>query len=388
MKRISLYLDKFYYLIFLLLLKLSFLFIKLISVLVSHSSSKKIQGDIILFPYAFVGSDGYLRRFLEYLPFCEKSNISYKLCPLFTDAYARKQLKRGRFFQYLFYLRILWKRIPQVLQARYYRAVFIQRGLFPVYFDLKNPQLEKMLRKLNSNITIDIWDSIFERQPVLVSRTIQYADKLSLSNEFLMGHFNNFSGERILWKIAVNLNKYKVKQDYSITGKARLFWTGLPHNLPNLEKFLPVLKEISDTHPLILVLACQQPLQYKGLEIENHPWDESTFFDLLLHSDIGIYPEFNSVVSKGKSTMKVMDYLSTALPAVGVPYGLPAEVEHGRELMIAESFEEWKDMLVLLLKDEALRRTLGRNGRLMVEKHYSLEASFEQFRNFIFNPEA
>ena len=376
--------GKILYLIFIILLDFTSLIIRVLSFFY-HNPSKKRKGDIILFPYAFVGSDGYSRRFLEYIPFMEQDNINYRLCPVFTDAYARRQLGKGPFYRNMFYLRILWRRIPQVLQARFYKAAFIQRGLFPVYFDLEIPHLEKLLRKLNNHITLDIWDSIFERQAVLVIETIRYVDKLSLSNEFLMNHFVDFKGEKFLWKIAVNVKKYKIKTDYTIRGKARLFWTGLPHNLTYLERFLPVLKEISAEYPLVLVLACQQSIVFEGLEIEHHPWSEETFFDLLHTSDIGIYPESNSVISKGKSTMKVMDYLATALPMVGVPFGLPSETAHERELMIAVDFYEWRQMLLTLLQNESLRRTLGTNGRLMIEKYYSLENSYAQFRSFAFN---
>jgi glycosyltransferase involved in cell wall biosynthesis len=376
------YLEKFAYLVFLGLLDFTFLIISILSLFFYTRPAKKKRGDIILYPYAFVGSDGFLRRFLEYVPYFEKNAVAYKICPLFTDTYARRQLKRNAFYRYLFYLRVLWKRIPQVLESRHYRAAFIQRGLFPVYFDLEFPHLERMMRKLNNHITIDIWDSIFERQGLLVSETIKYTDQLSLSNEFLMHHFSDYPGKRTLWKIAVNLKKYRVKEDYSISGKARIFWTGLPHNISFLEKYLPLFKEISGSHPLTLVLVCQKSITFDGLDIEYHNWDETDFFTWLHSADIGIYPEFNSIISKGKSAMKVMDYLATALPMIGVPYGLPSEAAHGRELLIADSFTEWKKMLTLLIEDENLRKTLGQNGRKMVEKHYSLDQSYEVFKSF------
>ena len=388
MTLVNKYLGKVAYLIFLLLLDMTFLIIRMLSVFFFNKPSKHPKGDIILYPYAFIGSDGYTRRFVEYFPFLDNENIKYKVCNLFTDAYARKQLKRNPPLRYFFYLRILWKRIPQVLAARKYKSVFIQRGLFPLYFDLEIPHLERMLRKINKHITIDIWDSIFERQPVLVNETINYSDQLSLSNEFLMNHFIDFQGRRILWKIAVNLSKYKVKKDYSIKGKARLFWTGLPHNLSFLERYLPILTEISKKYPITLVLVCQQTLNNEELEIEHHPWHPDTFFDLLYSSDIGIYPEFNSVVSKGKSTMKVMDYLSTALPMIGVPYGLPSEAANGRELLIAESFSEWKQRLIELMTNQDLRKMLGENGRAMIEEHYSIEKSYCAFKKFAIQPKS
>lgn len=377
--------DKLAYLLFLFLLDLTFLEIRFILSLTKLLHSRERKGDIILYPYAFPGSDGYIRRFEEYFPYLNRDGISYKVCNIFTDDYVSKQLTGSKPGQYLFYLRVIWKRIPQVLEARHYHAAFVQRGLFPLYFDLEYPHLERLLRKLNKHITIDFWDSVFERQGMLVRETVNFADQLSLSNEFLMNHFSDFPGKRVLWKIAVNLDKYCQKEDYSITGKTRLFWTGLPHNLSFLKSYLPVLAEISVHFPLVLVMVCKKPIQYQGLEIEHHHWAADTFFKLLKSADIGIYPEFNSVVSKGKSTMKVMDYLAAGLPMIGVPYGLPTEVENGRELLIARDFNEWKKMLMELIQDEQLRKNLGRQGRLMVEKYYSLDKSYEVFTSFALN---
>jgi glycosyltransferase involved in cell wall biosynthesis len=104
----------------------------------------------------------------------------------------------------------------------------------------------------------------------------------------------------------------------------------------------------------------------------------------LLHSaDIGIYPEEDSVISKGKSTMKVMDFLATGLPMIGVPYGLPDEAENGKNMIIVRNDEEWIAAFKLLAGDSALRETLGKNGLQLIHDHYSIAASFEVFLNQI-----
>ncbi len=367
-------------------MNLTFALLRILPVFLRMLPKKRNPGDIILYPYAFEGSDGYIRRFREYFRYLDQDGLKYRCCNVFTDVYARSQLAGSRSRQYWFYLRVLWKRVPQVAAARNYRAAFIQRGLFPVYFDLKHPHLERMIKKINPWVTIDFWDSVFERQGQLVAETVRWAHQLSLSNEFLMDQFPEFTGKRVLWKVAVNLHHYQVKTSYTIEGNARLFWTGLPHNLPYIERYLPILREVSEQIPLTLVLVCQKPLLCEGLEVEYHPWEASTFFKLLQSADVGIYPEFNSVVSKGKSTMKVMDYLSTGLPMIGVPYGLPSEARDGVHLLIAEDFTEWKGKLLTLLRDESLRRSLGTEGRKMVESNYSLERSYEVFKTFAFKP--
>ena len=145
-----------------------------------------------MFPYAAIGSDGYIRRFLEYVPFLEKNNIEFYICDLFTDDHFRNVFSKPKYVQYWFYIDVLWKRILQVLKARNYEAAFIQRGLFPLYYDLTYPYLERLLRKLNSNITIDFWDAVFYSQPILVENTLRYVDKVTLTNDFLLQNFKKY----------------------------------------------------------------------------------------------------------------------------------------------------------------------------------------------------
>ncbi|HRY32913.1 MAG TPA: glycosyltransferase [Bacteroidales bacterium] len=376
---------KLCYLCFIVLLNISFAITAMLHLIVPLLIRCRKKKDLILFPYAFKGSDGYIRRFEEYIPYLEREGRTFRICTTYSDEYARKMLAAGERKRYLFYLRLYWKRIPQVLAAAGYRAVFIQRGLFPVYFDLQYPHLEALLRKLNPHITIDYWDAVFDRQEGLVTRTIRFADQLSLSNEYIASWFSRFTGRRVLWKIAVNTERYRLKEDYTLHDPARLVWTGLPHNLKNLASFLPVLAGIAESRPLILVIISQQAVSCEGLTIEHHPWQADTFFQLLQSADIGLYPENNTVVAKGKSTMKVMDYLATGLPMIGVPFGLPPEVSGGRELLIAEEPATWRVQLLKLLDDRELREQLGRNGRKMIEENYSLDASYEVFRTFAFN---
>ncbi len=376
---------KLWYLCFIVLLNISFAITGLLRLIVPLFPPCRNRKDLILFPYAFAGSDGYVRRFEEYIPYLEREGRTFSICTTYTDEYARKMLAAGERTRYRFYLRLYWKRLRQVMSAGKYRAAFIQRGLFPVYFDLRTPHLEALLRKLNSHITIDFWDAVFDRQEVLVTRTIRFADQLSLSNGFIDSWFSRFTGRRIMWKIAVNLERYCLKDDYSLHKPARLVWTGLPHNLKNLAGFLPVLAGIAGSRPLILVIISQQPVSCEGLTIEHHPWNAVTFFQLLQSADIGLYPEYNTVVARGKSAMKVMDYLATGLPMIGVPFGLPPEVTDGKELLIADDPAAWRNQIIRLLDDRELREQLGRNGRKMMEENYSLDASYEVFRSFAFS---
>lgn len=376
--------ERLYFLVFLAGLNTLFLFIRILTLFHFLIPRVRNKRDIILFPYAAEGSDGHTRRFVEYLPFLDQAGISYELCNLQSDQEMRQRLS-GKWSRYALYLSILRKRTAQVLKARNYRIAFVQRGLFAMYFDLKTPVLEALLRKLNHQIVIDFWDAVYVKQPVLVRRTVGYADLVTVSNDYIRTYFNRLTPHVERFNIGVNTQHYKPKTSWQTGQEIRIIWTGLFYNLIHLRRHLPVLREIHKTTPLKLVVVCSEELTDEVIPVENYRWNADTFFDLLHQADIGIYPEEDSEISKGKSTMKVMDFLATGLPMIGVPYGLPDEAEHLHNMLIVRTPEDWYDAFTRLITQEELRAILGQNGLKLIREKYTVSASFTQFQTNVLN---
>lgn len=375
--------ERYWFLLFLIGLNFYFVIIRLLTLFHFLIPKPSVKSGVILYPYAAKGSDGYIRRFIEYLPYLEKDSISYELCDLYTEQQMRNAVYGKSIGRYRLYLNILRKRIFQVLKARKYETAFIQRGLFSIYFDLKHPYLEKLLRKLNKNITVDYWDAVFVKQKVLIERTAKYVDQISYSNEFIGAYFKTLGKPVVRFNIAINTRHYITKTDYTVSTPLRVIWTGLPDNLSQLVKHIPVLREIHNEIPLILVIVCGKVLKEDIIPVEHHFWEGNTFFKILNSADVGIYPEEDSLSSRGKSTMKVMDYLSTGLPMIGVPYGLPDEALNEVNMIVVDNKEAWKEAFRKISSDEDLRRRLGQNGLSLIRSKYSIESSYESFKTLV-----
>jgi glycosyltransferase involved in cell wall biosynthesis len=159
----------------------------------------------------------------------------------------------------------------------------------------------------------------------------------------------------------------------------------MPHNLANLKYIYPTLIKVNSTFPLVLVIVGKEAPVVEGLTIEHHLWNANTFHSLLQNADIGIYPEKNTIHANGKSAMKVMDFLSTGLAMIGVPYGIPKEVSHLNQLFIANNETEWENGLIQLIQDEQLRKSLGNAARKTIIEHYDIVSNYQQLKNILFN---
>ena len=349
--------------------------------------SRKKKGDLILFPYSQKGSDGYKRRFQEYFEFLHKENIKFKVCDILNDQEILKSYEGTPTMRYKLFRKILWTRLYQVLEARHYKAAFIHRGLFPYYPDLSEPHFEKLLRKLNNNITIDFWDSVWLYSgEKLIKETVLYCDKISVVNEFIADYFEFSTKPKILFPIGVNLNDYKTKTEFKITRSVKLFYTGGPGNVKNFINLIgPILNEIKNKFNIKLIIVSRARIYHDDINIEYHDFNETTFYEIIQNCDIGLYKVMPDDESKGKMAMKVLDCMSSGLPIICSPYGLSPYAINDENCLYAQDKNDWIDKLETLIKDQVLREKLSRNSLIMMNDKHSINRSFEEFKKIFHN---
>jgi glycosyltransferase involved in cell wall biosynthesis len=184
--------------------------------------------------------------------------------------------------------------------------------------------LEKLAFKLSDEIVYDYWDSVWVHNEVLSKKTMQFATTISVANDYLYEHFSKNHSNIKYFNIGINLEKYIPKVTYKKNpSELNVFYTGSPGNVKQMLKEIgDYLLEFSTVNPIKLILVSSQDQTYKNLNVENHRFDENTFFKLLNTSDIGLYALDDSVSTRGKMAMKVLDYAGTGLPILATRYGL------------------------------------------------------------------
>jgi glycosyltransferase involved in cell wall biosynthesis len=122
-----------------------------------------------------------------------------------------------------------------------------------------------------------------------------------------------------------------------------------------------------------------QDQTYKKLNVENHRFDETTFFKLLNASDIGLYALDDSVATRGKMAMKVLDYAGTGLPILATRYGVSPHLIDENNVLFCDSRKDWLTNLSKYSEDSVLRRETGLNARKMAETFHSIDSSYKEF---------
>ena len=81
---------------------------------------------------------------------------------------------------------------------------------------------------------------------------------------------------------------------------------------------------------------------------------------------------------------KVLEYMALGLPTVSSQVGLEGiEAQVGRDLVLAATAQEYADSIAELFNNQELSETLSRNGRNLVEAHYSWNSQLRTAMNKI-----
>ena len=86
----------------------------------------------------------------------------------------------------------------------------------------------------------------------------------------------------------------------------------------------------------------------------------------------------------GGTRFKILEAMAMARPVVSTPIGAEGlEAEPGRQLLLAETAEDFAAAVGRVLDDAALGSRLGAAGRMLVEERYSWQAAGERLERFL-----
>nr|WP_272903646.1 glycosyltransferase family 4 protein [Sulfitobacter sp. M22] len=336
---------------------------------------------MLLSRYTRMGASSRLRT-MQYLPALAREGFNVQVAPFFDDAYLHAlytgQKKRGSTLAYML------RRIRQMRVNPAPDIVWLEKEALPWMPWL----LERAVLPHGVPIVSDYDDAVFHRYDkhkrgtvrAILGKKIKHvmaaSDLVMAGNSYLANHARSASSLRVeIVPTVVDLDAYEVRTDAMHQDAPRVGWIGTPETWQGfahpVHKVLdPVLTEQSALFRA--VGAGMQPETSGTLEIL--PWTEDTEVSLIQSMDIGVMPLPDTPWTRGKCGYKLIQYMACGLPIVASPVGVNRDiVEHGVNGFLAESDEEWRAAIGMLLNDAALRRRMGAAGRKKVEEQYSLQ---------------
>jgi glycosyltransferase involved in cell wall biosynthesis len=110
-----------------------------------------------------------------------------------------------------------------------------------------------------------------------------------------------------------------------------------------------------------------------GVPMVARPWTQPTEAAELASSDVGVMPVIDDEWGRGKSSLKLIQYLAAGVASVASPVGSNLEVvQPDVNGMFAATHQEWVDSLSRLLGSPDDRRRFGEAGRATAHERYSL----------------
>ena len=336
-------------------------------------------------------SPGQRYRFEQYFSFLQKNGVSCELANIISAEDDKVLYASGKYHKKaVIGLRAIINRYNQLKTIDEFDLVVIYREAIltgSIFF-------EKKLAKKGIPILFDFDDAIWVKDVSQGNKSLSFlknANKIkeilplcnhvTAGNAYLKNFASQYNKNVTIIPSTIDTSKYlelKPRPKEIIT----IGWVGSHTTIKHFETIVPVLIKLREKYKEKIAfkvigdpLYCNSDLDIKGIAWDNKK--EVEFFNML---DIGVMPLPEDEWTKGKCGMKGLLYMSVNKPAVMSSVGMNSEIiANGVNGFLADTPEEWFDVLSKLIEDENLRKTIGLAGRKTVEEKYSMNSQKEKY---------
>ena len=342
-------------------------------------------------PYPVRSAPSQRFRVEQYLPYLPNDKVSYVVFSfLDKQAWSVFYEQGQRLKRILGIIRGYLRRIAHLSKSIQADYVFILREASP----LGPPVFEWLLAKLfRKKIIYDFDDAIwipggerytwrkrFFKSTWKVKYIIRWAYRVSCGNEFLYRYAINFNQNVVILPTVFDTERSRLKHKNAKEGERIIVgWTGSHTTLHNLEEIQQVIKELKKEIEFDFFIISNKPPGW-DFDFIFKKWEEATEIEDLLKVDIGVMPLKKGPWFEGKCGFKLIQYFACGIPAVASPVGVNSIiVSHGQNGYIAQTPEEWKQYLKILISDRNRRTQMGESGRSHIISEYSLKRYAGEF---------
>ncbi len=265
-------------------------------------------------------------------------------------------------------------------QASQADKVILLRKTFPLV-------ISWLLGIVSKQLIFDLDDAIFCRSDGSLSKTrmdrfkfiCKHSDHIFAGNQFLAENSLKFTEAVTVIPTCLEVSKYKLVAEQA-DDTIDLVWIGSQSTSKYLIDILPMLEDIAKKHTnLRLKIIADFDLKDVKIPVLTIPWSEETEAKELACSHIGIAPMRDNDWTRGKCALKVLQYMAASLPVISANVGVNSEAVIDCETgYLVSTTDEWAVALDKLLKDRALRNSMGSAGYERVIEQYDITVIFQR----------
>lgn len=269
------------------------------------------------------------------------------------------------------------RRLRQILTARRYDVVVVQKALMTAYVR----GLAGLLRRCARRVVYDIDDAVHLQPPHplrwpwrmfedrgQIAKVMRMADVVLAGNAWLASEAERLGGNAVHFPTVVDTARF-VPAPRS-PGPYRIGWIGNPSTTVCLAPAREALAQVNDA---VVALVGAGPAGADWPGAEARLWALETEVAEVQRFSVGIMPQPAQEWMRGKCALKALVYMACGVPCVASPFGAVLEfLRHGENGLLADSTAEWLEAFEAL-RDPARRKALGEAGRATVEADYALD---------------
>lgn len=212
-------------------------------------------------------------------------------------------------------------------------------------------------------------DSRYTSHYRLFRRTAKMMDVMIAGNENLADYARRYCTKVVVLPTGLDTVSYQRSEVPKDRNQIRLVWIGSESTLKYLADLRPVFEEVGKIHKnVILRIIADTFFDLENMKVEKCPWSLKTQIPDLLSSDIGLAPLPDNHFTRGKCGFKILQYFAAGLPVIASPVGVNESfIRESSAGLVASTPSQWKEAIEKMIKNIALSRQFGENGKKFVQ---------------------
>jgi glycosyltransferase involved in cell wall biosynthesis len=253
--------------------------------------------------------------------------------------------------------------------------------------------LEARAYRSKPGVVVDLDDArwlTYSGVPVLSQK---YAHVLASARHVIAGnaeiarYARRYTDRVTIIPTVVDVQRYIPKDSYDLSpdGIARVAWIGTSVTAQHLLSHQGAFRSLALRRPFTLeCIGVGDDFRIPGVVVRAIPWSAGTEAELLRSCDVGVMPLPNNDFAKGKSGLKIIQYLSAGLPVLASAVGANCDIiNEGHSGLLSRSIEDFRIKLDRLLAERDLRAELGIAGRNVAMQKFSLQSHIDRFAEIV-----